>query len=53
MYTIYLVWNGNKKQVADKYSYDSKREWEWDKEALPYDIIDEDDHNVWFDYGDM
>lgn len=53
MYWIFLCYNGNKRQVADKVAYEDRREWCWDKGRLPYDIIDEDDHNVWFDYGDL
>ena len=53
MYRIYLCWNGRKQQVADCYVYEDGTCWRWDKAALPYDILDEDDHNVWFDYGDL
>jgi len=53
MYRIYLCWNGNKRQVASLYEYDTKWEWRCDKYSLPYDILDEDDFNVWFDYGDL
>ena len=53
MYWIYLVWNGNKKQVADKYCFESRREWRWTIMTMPYDIIDEDDHNCWIDFGDL
>lgn len=53
MYRIYLCWNGNRRQVASTCAYDSRREWLWEKAALPYDIIDEDEHNVWFDFGDL
>ena len=53
MYRIYLCWNNNKKQVASLYEYDSRWEWRCDKDSLPYDILDEDDFNVWFDYGDL
>ena len=53
MFRIYLCWNGNKRMVADVYEYNSRWSWSCDKECLPYDILDEDDHNVWFDYGDL
>lgn len=53
MYTIWLCYNGRKGLVASKYVYNNKHEWRWDKERLPYDILDEDDFNVWFDYGDL
>jgi len=53
MYTIYLIYNGNKRQIASKYSYESRREWRIEMSLLPYDIVDEDEHNAWFDYGDL
>ena len=53
MYRIYFCYNGRKNLVASMYEYESKWEWRCDKGALPYDIIDEDDFNVWFDYGDL
>lgn len=53
MYRIYMCYNGRKNLVASMYEYESKWEWRCDKGALPYDILDEDDYNVWFDYGDL
>lgn len=51
-YEIRLCWNGSKRQVEDTYIFDSKREWRYAIETMPYDIIDENDHICWVDYGD-
>lgn len=52
MYYIHFCWNGSKKQVAFTDEFESKSEWEFVIEGLPYDLLDGDDHNVWADYGD-
>ena len=51
-YIIHMCWNGDKRQVCDSWYYLTRKEWEWDKSVLCYDIIDETDNEVWFDYGD-
>lgn len=53
MWWIYLVYNGNKKQVADKISYEKEENWRYTIETMPFDIVDEDDHNCWVDFGDL
>ena len=48
-----MVYNGNKKQVADKISYERESDWRYAIDTMPFDIIDEDAHNCWVDYGDL
>lgn len=51
-YRIVYCWNGNKRQVYFTDTYDTRREWRYAIETMPYDIIDESDHICWVDYGD-
>ena len=51
-YYIYWCWNGSKRQKAFTDEFESKQEWLWVIESLPYDIIDESDNECWVDYGD-
>lgn len=51
-YKMHLCYNGSKRQIEDTYVFDSKREWHFAIETMPYDIIDEDESNCWVDYGD-
>lgn len=50
---IILVWNGNKRQVADKMAFDDERAWQLTIDTMPFDVIDVDEHNCWVDYGDL
>ena len=51
-YRIVYCWNGSKRQVYFTDTYDTKREWEFAIEGLPFDFIDGNDTTVWVDYGD-
>lgn len=51
-YRIIYCWNGSKHQVYLTETYDSKNEWEFAVEGLPFDFIDGNDTTVWVDYGD-
>ena len=50
--TIFYVLGGNKHKAVYWYEYDNRADYLWDVELEPYDIVDQDDHNTWFDYGD-
>jgi hypothetical protein len=51
-YRIYFCLNGRKNKYVSVYEFTDKYEWECAYESLPYDIIDDDDYNIWFDFGD-
>jgi len=51
-YKMKLCWNGSKRQVEDTLIFESRREWRYAIETMPYDIIDKSDHICWVDYGD-
>ena len=51
-YRIYFCLGGRKDRHEAVYEFEDRLEWLWNVESLPYDIIDDDDHNVWFDFGD-
>lgn len=51
-YQIKFCWNGSKKQVAFTDEFETKSEWEFVIDGLPYDLLDGNDHIVWVDYGD-
>ena len=51
-YEIRFCWNGNKRKVDWVDYYDSKKEWRYDIEQLPFDIIDETERICYVDYGD-
>jgi hypothetical protein len=52
-YHVWYVLNGDKDLVEGHAEYERRRDWLWDVRREPYDIIDSDDHNVWFDAGDL
>lgn len=52
MYRIIWCWNGDKRQVAGTDTYESRREWEFVIDGLPFDLLDGTDDTVWVDYGD-
>lgn len=52
LYYIRYCWNGSKRQYEYTDVYESKSEWLFDIEGLPYDILDQNDHWCWVDYGD-
>lgn len=52
VYKIHFCLSGKKNKKEATYEFDSKREWEWEYEHLPYDIIDISDTEIWFDWGD-
>ena len=52
MYHIFYCWDGRKGKVAFQDDFEDEEEWEFGKDSHPYDIIDEDDHSQWVDYGD-
>lgn len=51
-YRIHLCLNGMKGKKASTYEFDDRREWKMACRSLPFDIIDESDTEVWFDWGD-
>lgn len=51
-YKIHFCLSGSKRKIQDTYVFDDREVWEWECERLPYDIIDDDEYNVWFDFGD-
>lgn len=52
MYKIIWCWNGDKNQVEGTDTFDSKSEWEFVIDGLPFDLLDGNDDTVWVDYGD-
>ena len=52
MYYIHWCWNGDKNQIDGTDTFETKREWEFVIDGLPFDILDADEHHVWVDYGD-
>ena len=52
MYYIHWCWNGSKRQIAFTDTYESKAEWEFVIDGLPFDFLDGNDNTVWVDYGD-
>ena len=52
-YLIHMCWNGSTRQIYDTYDFGSDK-WSWrnEIECMPFDIIDESDHECWFDGGD-
>lgn len=52
MYHIWFVYDCDKDEVVDHIEYMSRREWMWDVRRMPYDIVDSDNFNFWFDFGD-
>lgn len=53
MFLAYMCYNGNKKQYLDVYEFDTREELEEAVFDSGYDIIDDNDHNMWVDAGDM
>ena len=51
-YKIHYCWNGSKRQIEWTDTFNSRREWEFEVEGLPYDFIDDNDTTIWVDYGD-
>lgn len=51
-YKIHWCWNGSERQVDGTDTFESKREWEFVIDGLPYDILDMSDTECWVDYGD-
>ncbi len=51
-YKIHWCWNGSKRQVFDTDEFATEREWRWNIDNMPYDILDESDTECWVDYGD-
>lgn len=51
-YEIRWCWNGSKRQVAFTDYFDTEEEWHDVIWNMPYDVIDENDHICWVDYGD-
>lgn len=51
-YEIRYCWNGDEKQVDWVDYYDSKKEWHYDIECLPFDILDMTERVCYVDYGD-
>lgn len=49
---IKLCWNGSKRQVEDTLVFDSRREWRFAIDTMPFDILDETDRICYVDYGD-
>lgn len=52
MYKAYMCWNGKKNQHADVYEFDTREKLEDAVFNSPFDIIDDNDHDMWLDYGD-
>ena len=52
MYKVYMCWNGKKNRHADVYEFDTREELEDAVFNSPFDIIDDNDHDMWLDYGD-
>lgn len=50
-YNVYFCLNGRKRKYVEKLTV-SQQTWKYRLEIWPLDVIDEDDHNIWFDYGD-
>ena len=53
MFLAYMCFNGSKKQYLDVYEFDTREEMENAVLSSGYDIIDDNDHNMWVDAGDM
>jgi len=51
VYNIYFCLNGRKSKYVDHLEVDK---WTFDHaiDIWPYDVIDCDDNNIWFDWGD-
>lgn len=52
MYYIHWCWNGSKRQIDGTDEFESKEEWEFVIDGLPFDFLDGTDNEVWVDYGD-
>ena len=50
-YCIYFCLNGRKSKYVEKIDVD-KVTFDNAVEIWPYDVIDYDEFNLWFDYGD-
>lgn len=53
MFKAYMCYNGNKKQYTDVYHFDTREELEDSVFCSGYDILDDDEHDMWVDAGDM
>lgn len=53
MFKAYMCYNGNKKQYTDVYQFDTREELEDAVFDSGYDIIDDDERDMWVDAGDM
>lgn len=50
-YHIHFCWNGDVWQEVDCIEV-YRETFEVATDIWPYDVIDENEHNIWFDYGD-
>lgn len=53
MFKAYMCYNVNKKQYTDVYQFDTRKELEDAVFGSGYDIIDDDERDMWVDAGDM
>lgn len=53
MFKAYMCYNGSKKQYTDVYQFDTREELENAVFDSGYDIIDDNDRDMWVDAGDM
>lgn len=51
-YRMVLCYNGNKDEYEDILVFDSRREWRFAINTMPFDVLDEDETTCWVDYGD-
>lgn len=52
MYHVFLCLDGIKSKYVEHIYLESKEDFRHVIATAPFDIIEEDAHNVWFDYGD-
>lgn len=52
IYRAYMCWNGDKNKHVDVYDFDTREELEDAVFNSYFDIIDDNGHDMWLDYGD-